>query len=70
MASAAVYARDGLRAGPMAIGRAFAVGRTIEDVESWPDRIAAVTGPEVMSAARKALDLSRSVTGVLLPAKP
>ena len=70
MASAAVYARDGLRAGPMAIGRAFAVGRTIEDVESWPDRIAAVTAPEIMSAARKALDVSRSVTGVLLPAKP
>lgn len=70
MASAAVYARDGLRAGPMAIGRAFAVGRTIEDVESWPERIAAVTGSEIMSAARKALDLRRSVTGILLPAKP
>ena len=70
MASAAVYARDGLRAGPMAIGRAFAVGRAIEDVESWPERIAAVTEPEIMSAARKALDLRRSVTGILLPGKP
>ena len=70
MVSEAVYARDGLRAGPMAIGRAFAVGRTVADVESWPERVAAVTGPEILSAARTALDLRRSVTGIMLPEKP
>lgn len=63
----AIYARDGLRAGPNAIGQAFTQGQTIDDVESWPDRITAVTPEQVMEAARTALDTKRSVTGILLP---
>ena len=63
----AIYARDGLRAGPNAIGQAFTQGQTIADVETWPERIAAVTAEQVMHAARSILEDRKSVTGVLLP---
>lgn len=67
MASEAVYARDGIRAGPNAFGQAFTQGQTIEDVEAWPDRISAVTADEVMAAAKAVLQPERSVTSYLLP---
>lgn len=63
----AIYARDGIRAGPNAIGQAFTQGQTIEDVEAWPDRIASVTPEQVMKVARSVLDEKSSVTSVLLP---
>ena len=63
----AIYARDGLRSGPNAIGQAFTQGQTIADVEAWPDRISAVTPEQVMDAARTVLDVKKSVTSVLLP---
>ena len=63
----AVYARDGLRAGPNAIGQAFTQGQTIADVEEWPDRISAVTPEQVMKAANSAFNDEGSVTSILLP---
>ena len=63
----AIYVRDGLRAGPNAIGQAFTQGQTIADVEAWPERIAAVTPEQVMKAARTVFDDKNSVTSVLLP---
>jgi zinc protease len=62
-----VFARDGLRAGPNAFGRAFTQGQTIFDVEEWPERIASVTPEQVMAAARRALKPESSVTSILLP---
>ncbi|MEE2998077.1 MAG: pitrilysin family protein, partial [Pseudomonadota bacterium] len=67
IAAQAIYARDGLTAGPNAIGQAFTQGQTIADVEAWPDRIAAVTVDQVVEAARTVFDVKRSVTSVLLP---
>ena len=67
IAAGAIFARDGIRAGPNAFGHAFTQGRTIEDVEQWPERISAVTPDQVMAAARTVLDERRSVTGLLLP---
>jgi len=63
----AVYARDSLSAAPNIIGGALATGRTIEEFESWPDRIKSVTRDEVNAAARAVLAVERSVTGVLRP---
>ncbi len=63
----AIYARDGIRAAPNIIGRALATGRTIADVEAWPERIRAVTAEQIGAAARAVLVEKRSVTGVLLP---
>jgi zinc protease len=63
----AIYVRDSLRAGPNIIGRALTTGRTIADVESWPERIGAVTLEQVNAAARAVLRDEKSVTSVLLP---
>ena len=65
--AAAIYVRDGLRAGPNIIGRALTTGRTVADVESWPERIGKVTVEQVNAAARAVLLERNSVTSVLLP---
>ncbi|MEL0106876.1 MAG: pitrilysin family protein [Rhodospirillaceae bacterium] len=73
MQDTAIYARDSLRTGAYVIGGALTTGRTIEDVESWPERIAAVTHEQVQQAAKAVLKHHQSVTAFLLPlrkAKP
>jgi zinc protease len=62
-----VYARDSLQAGARAIGEAITTGTGIEQVETWPARIAAVTPEQVTAAARAVFHDEGSVTGVLLP---
>ncbi len=63
----AVYARDGLSTGARVLGQALSTGKTIEDVESWPDRVRAVTADQVLAAAKHVFVPNRSVTGLLLP---
>jgi len=65
---AADYARDSLQGPARTFGAALTTGQTIQDVEDWPNRIAAVTAAEVDAAARAVLDANMSVTGLLLPA--
>jgi zinc protease len=65
--AAAVFARDSLSTAPNIFGRALTTGRSVEDVEAWPDRIGAVTVEEVNAAARATLRDEESVTGQLLP---
>ena len=67
IASEAVFARDGLESGPYAIGASLTQGRSIRDVESWPDRIISVSREQVISAGQQVLKETRSVTGILLP---
>lgn len=67
MVAEAIYARDSLSGAARAFGAALTTGLTIEDVESWPSRIAAVTVEEVMAAARLVIDDKRAVTGRLIP---
>ncbi len=63
-----LYARDSLQAGAMAFGVALTTGQQIQDVEQWPNRIAAVTAEQVnQAAARLLVDEKNSVTGILLP---
>ena len=64
----AVYARDSLRTGGQVIGAALTQGLTIDDVEAWPHRIAAVTPEAIAAAAKATFDVKSSVTSVLLPA--
>ncbi len=68
MTAEAVYARDSLSTAVRSFGAALATGRTVEDVEAWPERIGAVTPAEVNAAAAYVLDPGRSVTGRLSPA--
>ena len=68
MVAEAVYARDSLSGGARALGAALASGLSVDDVESWPDNIAAVTAKQINAAAKALFDNNRSVTGLLLPA--
>jgi zinc protease len=63
----AVYARDSLSSAVRSFGIAFATGRTAEDVEAWPARIAAVDAGQVGEAAAYVFRPERSVTGRLSP---
>ncbi len=64
---AAVFARDSLRGPAQILGAALAIGRTVDDVESWPQRIEAVTLDEVNAAIKVVLDGTPAVTAELLP---
>ncbi len=64
----AIFARDSLGTGPNIFGRALTTGRSVADVEAWPERIGAVTAEQVNAAAREVFQDNRSVTGLLLPA--
>ena len=45
----------------------LAVGLTVDQVESWPDRISGVTVEQVNDAAKRVFDAKKSVTGWLMP---
>ena len=64
---AAIFARDSITAPSRVVGGALVVGRTIEDVEAWPDRIGTVTVDAVNKAARSLFTNKGSVTAILLP---
>ena len=65
-----IYARDNVQGAARMFGEALTNGQTIEDVESWPDRMKAVTLDEVNAAAQYVFDKSRSVTGLLRARQP
>lgn len=62
-----VYESDNQATLARRYGWALAVGRTIDQVESWPDLIAKVTLDDVKRVAAKYLDVRQSVTGTLVP---
>lgn len=62
----AAYARDSLTTPARTLGRGLTIGMSVEDIEAWPQRIAAVTVDDVMAAAHQVLRRDRSVTGLLL----
>jgi zinc protease len=64
----ATYAQDSLSTAVRSFGAALATGRTVEDVEAWPERISAVTAEQVKAAAAHVFRPETSVTGRLLPA--
>jgi len=67
MKASAIFARDSLSTGARVLGAALATGQTIDHVESWTERVAAVTPEDILEAARYAFDERRSVTARLLP---
>ena len=48
-------------------GWGLVVGRTVAEIDAWPEKIAAVTLDDVKKVAGRYLDARRSVTGTLLP---
>lgn len=67
LVAGAVFARDNLSTAPRVIGAALTTGGTLEQVESWPERIEAVTAAEVNAALQSVLRPEQSVTSYLLP---
>ncbi len=63
----AAYGRDSLHTGAQTLGQALASGVSVEEVESWPEHIAAVTPDQVAKAAAAVFNPVSSVTGLLLP---
>lgn len=74
MQDAAIFARDSLTGPAMTIGQALAAGQSLEDIESWPERIAGVTAAQIQDVAKRYLDpasaTTRYVSGYLLPEAP
>lgn len=67
MIADATYARDSLAGPARIVGTALALGRSLEDVQSWPDKIAAVTPDQVRVAAKAVIRDEIAVTGILMP---
>ena len=62
----AIYAQDSQSTMARWYGAALTTGSTVEAVQTWPDRIRAVTADAVNAAAKAWLDKRRSVTGYLI----
>jgi len=62
-----VYENDDQASLARRYGWGLAVGRSIKQIESWPDDIAKVSADDIKRVAQQYLDLRRSVTGYLIP---
>jgi len=62
-----VYAQDSAHGRAYDYGQGLATGLTVEDVNDWPDILAAVTPEDIRAAAKLVLESRASVTGWLLP---
>jgi zinc protease len=67
MQASAIYSQDSLSGPANIVGTALAIGRSLDEVAAWPDRIGAVTPADVLAAARAVLVERNSATGILLP---
>jgi zinc protease len=65
-----IYESDNQASLARRYGWGIAVGRTIADIENWPQAISSVTLDDVKKAADNYLDLRHSVTGWLEPEEP
>jgi zinc protease len=67
MQATAIYSQDSLSGPANIVGTALAIGRSLDEVAAWPDKLGAVTPAEVAAAARAVLVERNSATGILLP---
>ena len=71
----AIFAKDSVTAPARIIGSALASGRSLNDIESWPNEISKVTKDDVIAAAKWVFKIKRSLTASLvttrdIPKKP
>ncbi len=64
---AAIKARDSVSGPVFIVAEALGKGRTLADVQAWPERIGSVTAADVLAAAAQIFKPANSVTGTLLP---
>lgn len=62
-----IYSADNQAALAQRYGSNLVIGRSIADVEEWPERLGRVSAADVKKVAAKYLDLQSSVTGFLIP---
>ena len=62
-----VYESDSQSTLARRYGYGLVIGQSIAEIEKWPERIEKVTLADVAAAAKKHLDIRRSVTGLLIP---
>ena len=67
MIASYVYSADSQAGLAQRYGSNLVIGRTIADIEEWPDRVGKVTAADVKKVAAKYLDVQSSVTGYLVP---
>jgi zinc protease len=65
-----IYENDNQASLARRYGWGLAIGRTIEQIESWPEAIAKVTPDDIKRVAATYLDIRRSVSGTLIPVAP
>ena len=65
-----IYESDNQASLARRYGWSLTVGRTVADIEQWPERVAKVTLEDTAKVSAKYLDLRRSVTGTLIPVAP
>jgi zinc protease len=70
LTASVIYAQDSGRGLANIFGANLVNGQTIADLESWPDRIAAVSYDDILAAAKHVLVAEQSITGILLPPLP
>jgi len=63
----AIYSLDNQVQLANMVGQALTVGRTLEGVQTWPERIQAVTAEQVKAVAERYLQPEASATGYLEP---
>jgi zinc protease len=62
-----IYAKDSPTTAAQTVGGLLAVGVTLDQIEAWPEQVAAVTTEQVNAAVRALLTTAPTGTGVLLP---
>ena len=62
-----IYELDDLSGVARSYGAALTAGLTVEDVQAWSQVLQEVTEEDIMTAARKVLNIKQSVTGLMLP---
>jgi zinc protease len=68
LAADALYVQDSQMALSQRYGSALSIGMTIEAIQSWPQRIAAVSSEDLLRALRR-LDQATGVSGLLCSAR-
>ncbi len=64
--AAQIFDEDNVQSLARSYGVALTSGLTVEDIDTWPDALAAVTIEDVMAEARRLFTETRSVTGYLM----
>lgn len=60
-----IYGQDDVYDQAYSYGQALTAGLTVEDVQDWPEVLQAVSGEDVLTAAKEVFELRNSVTGWL-----